>query len=89
MAKANADSAAIRNFSKQVKQYVKQQTALINKLKTQYSAAGSEWNDLQYQSFGQALIELERTIKKTEPAFMEYAQKLNNIAEQIDDYLGH
>ena len=37
MAKASADSEAIRNFSKQVKQYVTQQEALITKLKSQYS----------------------------------------------------
>ena len=89
MAKANADSEAIRNFSKQVKQYVSQQTALINKLKSQYSAAGGQWNDLQYHKFGQALGELEKTIKKTEPAFTEYAKKLEGKAKQIDIYLGH
>lgn len=88
MAKANADSEAIRNFAKQVKQYVTQQKALINKLKSQYSAAGSQWNDLQYQKFGQALGELEKTIKKTEPAFTEYSKKLEGKAKQIDAYLG-
>ena len=88
MAKANADSEAIRNFAKQVKQYVNQQTALINKLKSQYSAAGSRWNDLQYQKFGQALGELEKTIKKTEAAVTEYSKKLEGKAKQIDAYLG-
>lgn len=88
MTKANADSETIRNFSKQVKKYVAQQTALINKLKTQYSAAGGQWNDLQYQKFGQALTELEKTIKKTEPAFVEYSKKLERKAKQLDIYLG-
>lgn len=87
MPKAVADSAAIRNFAKQVKQYVSQQDALINKLKSQYSAAGGQWSDLQYQKFGQALSELEKTIKKTSPAFQEYAKKLEGKAKQIDDYL--
>lgn len=88
MAKANADSEVIRNFSKQVKQYIAQQTILINKLKTQYSAAGGQWNDLQYQKFGEALNELEKTIKKTEPAFVEYSKKLEVKAKQLDVYLG-
>lgn len=88
MTKANADSEVIRKFAKQVNQYVAQQTALINKLKSQYSAAGSKWNDLQYQKFGQALGELEKTIKKTEPAFTEYSKKLEGKAKQIDAYLG-
>lgn len=88
MTKANADSMAIRNFSKQVKQYVAQQTALIAKLKTQYSTTGERWNDLQYQKFGQALSELERMIKKTEPAFVEYSKKLEGKAKQLDVYLG-
>ena len=88
MAKANADSEAIRNFSKQVKQYVTQQSALINKLKTQYSAAGGQWNDLQYQKFGEALGELEKAIKRTEPTFIEYAKKLEGKAKQIEAYLG-
>lgn len=88
MAKASADSDVIRNFAKQVKQYVSQQDALINKLKSQYSAAGGQWNDLQYQKFGQALAELEKTIKKTAPAFHEYSQKLETKAKQIDAYLG-
>ena len=88
MAKASADSEVIRNFAKQVKQYVAQQEALINKLKTQYSAAGGQWNDLQYQKFGQALGELENTIKKTAPAFHEYSKKLESKAKQIDNYLG-
>ncbi len=87
MGKASADSEAIRNFSKQVKQYVSQQQALIQKLKTQYSSAGGQWNDLQYQKFGQALGELERVIKKTGPAFMEYSKKLETKAKQIDEYL--
>lgn len=88
MAKASADSEVIRNFAKQVKQYVAQQEALINRLKTQYSVAGGQWNDLQYQKFGQALGELENTIKKTAPAFYEYSKKLETKAEQIDNYLG-
>ena len=88
MAKASADSEAIRNFSKQVKQYVTQQEALITKLKSQYSTAGSQWNDLQYQKFGQALGELEKTIKRTAPAFLEYSKKLYTKAKQIDVYLG-
>lgn len=87
MAKANADSETIRIFSKQVKKYVAQQIALIDKLKTQYSAAGGRWNDLQYQKFGQALTELEKTIKKTEPAFVEYSKKLESKAKQLDVYL--
>ena len=33
--------------------------------------------------------ELEKTIKKTEPAFTEYAKKLEGKAKQIDVYLGH
>lgn len=88
MGKASADSEAIRNFAKQVKQYVSQQETLINKLKSQYSAAGGQWNDLQYQKFGQALGELEKTIKKTAPAFTEYSRKLQTKAKQIDQYLG-
>lgn len=89
MAKANADSDAIRNFAKQVKQYVKQQEALISKLRTQYSAAGGQWNDLQYSKFGESLSELEKTIKKTAPAFEEYSKKLEGKARQIDQYLGN
>ena len=88
MAKANADSEAIRRFSKQVQQYVTQQEALIRTLKSQYSAANSQWNDLQYQKFGQALDELEKTIKRTSPAFIDYSKKLEGKAKQIDAYLG-
>ena len=88
MAKASEDSEEIINFSRQVKQYVTQQEALITKLKSQYSTAGSQWNDLQYQKFGQALGELEKTIKKTAPEFLEYSKKLDTKAKQIDVYLG-
>lgn len=89
MPKANTDSEAIKNFSKQVKKYVIQQTALVDKLKSQYSAAGARWDDLQYQKFGQALGELEKAIKKTEPAFTEYAKKLERKAKQLEAYLDH
>lgn len=87
MGKASADSEAIREFAKQVKQYVAKQEALINKLNAQYSAAGGRWNDLQYQKFGQALEELRKTVKKTAPAFQEYSKKLETKAKQIDIYL--
>lgn len=87
MAKANADSEAIRKFAKQVKAYVSQQEALINTLKSQYSSVGGQWNDMQYQKFGQSLGDLEKTIKKTAPAFQEYAKKLETKAKQIDQYL--
>lgn len=89
MAKASADSEAIRGFAKQVKQYVNQQEALISRLRAQYSAAGGQWNDLQYSRFGESLSELEQTIKKTAPAFNEYAKKLETKAKQIDQYLGN
>ena len=89
MGKANADSDAIRNFAKQVKSYVTQQEALINKLKSQYQATGGQWHDMQYAKFGQSLSELEKTIKRTAPAFAEYSKKLEVKAKQIDQYLGN
>lgn len=86
MAIARADSEAIRNFAKQVKQYVGQQEVLIGKLKKQYTAAGGQWNDLQYNKFGESLSDLESSIKRTAPAFHEYARKLEAKARQIDEY---
>ena len=86
MARANADAEAIRNFAKQVKQYVRYQEALIGKLKKQYTAAGGRWNDLQYEKFGESLSDLESSIKRTAPAFDEYAKKLKEKADQIDIY---
>lgn len=88
MGKAHADSDAIRAFAKQVNEYVREQEALISKLRGKYSAVNGQWNDLQYQKFGEALSELEKTIKKTAPAFQDYAKKLEGKAKQIDAYLG-
>ena len=88
MGKAHADSEAIRAFAKQVKEYVREQEALIGKLRAKYSAVNSQWNDMQYQKFGAALSELEKAIKQTAPAFQEYAKKLEGKAKQVDEYLG-
>ena len=88
MAKANADSQAIRNFAKQVKSFTSQQDALVRKLRAQYNAVGQQWSDMQYQKFGQSLSELEKAVKKCEPAFDEYTKKLEAKAKQIDAYLG-
>lgn len=87
MGKAVADSEAMRNFAKQVKNYVAQQEALLQKLKGQYNAVGSQWKDMQYSKFGQSLAELEKYVKKQGPAFQEYAKRLEVKAKQVDDYL--
>ena len=86
MSRVSADSEAIRNFAKQVKHYIVQQEALIGKLEKQYRATGGQWRDLQYEKFGESLSDLESSIKRTAPAFYEYARKLEVKAQQIDEY---
>ena len=87
MGKIVSDTETIRALMKQLKVFVKDETALLYTLKRKYISVGSKWNDLQYEKFRDALQQNDKSVKKIVTISEEQLQVLEGKLKQLESYL--
>lgn len=87
MPKIQTDSQTIRQVIRQLKLFMKQENELLSALKTKYKQTGQRWSDLQYQAFYTALLDNEKTVKKTLPLVEDQIRNLQAKLAQLEAYL--
>lgn len=84
--KINASSEALRDFASQIKTFIDDQERILSKLHSNYVNVGANWNDKQYQKFGQSMNTIVNDIRKIIPMCEESIIHLKNKADIIDEY---
>ncbi|MGL5379329.1 hypothetical protein [Clostridium sp.] len=86
MSKINATPEAIREFAAEIKNFIEGQREVIGRLNNCYRNLGNDWNDPQYQKFGECLEMVTRGVGSVMPTCEETIRHLERKASILDEY---
>ena len=85
--KVNASPETLRKFGEDIRKFAQDEAELIRRIKADYTNAGSEWQDSQYQKFGQCIEEIVTSINRLLPTCEETVAHLQKKANDLESYL--
>lgn len=86
MSKINTSPEALRNFAKEIKRFIEGQEQVVGRLNSSYQNMNSEWNDPQYQKFGEAIQDIIKEVRAVIPECEQTIRYLEDKAKILDDY---
>lgn len=86
MSQINTSPKVLREFAKEIRNFIEGQEEVIGRLVTSYRNIGSEWNDVQYKKFGECLENIIKSVKSSIPECEMTAKNLEQKAKILDEY---
>lgn len=87
MSRINASADGLRDFARKIENFIDEQEDILSRLRSSYTDMSSEWNDIQYERFGEIIDEIINNMKNVIPTCEDTIYHLQNKADILEDYI--